>query len=145
MARDIHETARKLRALASSPNEHEAARAQEAFRAFIARHQIREADLAEPPMFDEFIRQTLEASEAIRSKLTVAYMEAKRTGATSERFEIEYLRRLPSRYREKQLRRMPFEQQARYRQAFEALRQVSEERRRARRLARGLSTKGGRS
>jgi hypothetical protein len=45
MARDVRETARKLQRLASSPNEHEAARALEKFQEFTTRHQLRPKDL----------------------------------------------------------------------------------------------------
>ena len=45
MTRDKYETARKLRRLAQSPNEHEAARARETYQAYLKQHQIREEDL----------------------------------------------------------------------------------------------------
>jgi len=83
MARDIYVTAAKLKALAESPNAHEAARARETFRAFTKRHRIREEDLVLPPTSAELLRLWEEQQRAIQAMLD--QLERMRQAATAER------------------------------------------------------------
>jgi hypothetical protein len=139
MARDHRATARKLRALTASPNEHEAARAREMFEAYITRHQIRLADLKVKPAPDlaESLRRGPRTVDDVyaAAQATMAAVHARMQvlRAESERLEIEYLRRLPRAKRDEQLRGMPPAKQAEYRRQFELLRQATQTRRAARR------------
>jgi len=83
MARDVYETARRLRCLAESPNPHEAARAREKFSAYARQHRIREEDLVLPPTSAELLRLWEEQQRAIQAMLD--QLERMRQAAMPER------------------------------------------------------------
>ena len=129
MARDVYATAEKLKRLAESPNEHEAARAREKYQEYVARHEIS----ALPPEWAELLLLVADPTEASRRRtLRVVQAVCASRGSPGEavRQMVECLRHCTQAQQEAFLRRQSPAQQAYYRRELEVRRQASRSKRR---------------
>jgi hypothetical protein len=114
MARDIYVTAAKLKALAESPNEHEAARAREKYEDYVARHQI----VSLWPEWEDLLLLVADTTEASRARtLRVAMAARASRGSPGEavRQMVECLRHCTQAQQDAFLRRQSPAQRAYYR------------------------------
>jgi hypothetical protein len=142
MARDVHDTARKLRRLMASPNPHEAARAKERFDAFVRQHRLAVEDLEDEPAnpfttVADAVQSFSDFAVTILRRGEVARRAAEAEQARAEQYHLEYLRHLPTAKREAQLQQLPKAERGRLRQRLAELQQAAEARRRGRRKKTG--------
>ena len=129
-ARDVRETARKLRRLTTSPNAAEAAAARRKYREFTARHRISVEDepLFPPSELDDWTA----LAQRVAAIWEMSDDDVRRLVAETERVEVEYLRRLPLKSRDAKLRQLEPMKRFRYQCEIERLRQASRAKRRKR-------------
>ena len=129
MARDIYVTAAKLKALAESPNEHEAARAREKYEEYTVRHRI----VSLWPAWEELfliVADSTEASRVRRQRMATAIHASRGSPGEAVRQMVECLRHCTQTQQEAFLRRQSPAQQAYYRRALEERRRASRSNRR---------------